>query len=293
MALLALTPFLTTCGRLLDLCPPVDGRVGFFSRGDCVFTRGSFFAGHEWVTFFGNEAIDPADRFTEEEIGFIVEGNRRTDFPLEMLVHLNTSVLAYTNAVVEYQDRPENQAIHFLLRADTLSPEAKAEAEDVMLEKSKEAVRLWSTERVRALTLMGQVTHTIQDSYSAAHTVRRRPDPDGATCIEVMKSFVTRAPGFEMDFKGRPIQFHGGDDTANIGHTTTQDSIYREGRDCHTPRTAEEVEGCLSDDAKAAVVGTQDYLKVMHDLVVNGASEATTALELEAYFDRRFAFCPD
>ncbi len=291
-ALLLLTPFLATCGSVLDLCPPVDGRVGFFSRGDCVFTRGSFFAGHEWVTYFGNDAIDPADRFSESEIGYVVEGNRRTDFPLEMLVHLNTSVLAYTNAVVEYQDRPENQAIHFLLRADSRTPAAKEEAEALMLAKSKEAVRLWSTERIRALTLIGQVCHTIQDSYSPAHVVRR-PTANGSRCIDVMKSFVTRSPGFEMDYKGRPAQFHGGDETTNIGHTTTEDSIYREGRDCHTPRSAQEVRDCLSDDAQAAVDGTTDYLAAIHDLVVNGASEDAVDAALADYFARRFAFCPD
>ncbi len=292
-ALLVTTPFLTTCGSLLDLCPPVDGRVGFFSKGDCVFTRGSFFAGHEWVTYFGNDALPTQDRFTEAELGFIVEGNRRTDFPLEMLVHLNTSVVAYTKAIVEYQDRPENQRVHFLLRADSLSVEAKAEAEALMLEKSMEAVQLWSTERVRALTKIGQVCHTIQDSYSAAHTVRRRPDPDGPTCIDVMKSFVQRADGFDMDRKGRPVLFHGGDDTTTIGHTTTEDSIYRAGRDCHSPRTAEEVEGCLSDDAKDAVVATSDYLALMHDLVVNGAPADEVEGAITRFFAVRFAFCAD
>lgn len=288
-----MSPFLATCGNILDLCPPVDGRVGFFSKGDCVFTRGSFFAGHEWVTYFGNRAIPPEDRFSEAELGYIVEGNRRTDFPLEMLVHLNTSVVAYTNAIVEYQDRPENQRVHFLLRADNLSPDAKTEAEALMLESSQDAVRLWSTDRVRALTFLGQVCHTVQDSYSPAHAVRRRDDSDAPGCIDVMKSFVKRADGFDLDRKGRAVLFHGGDETTTIGHTTTEDSIYRAGRDCHSPRTADEVEGCLSEDAKDAADATADYLTVMHDLVVNGAPPETVEDQLAQFFARRFAFCTE
>ena len=49
------TLFYTACADPTDLCAPADGRVGFFSRGDCVFTRASFFAGHEWLTHFANQ----------------------------------------------------------------------------------------------------------------------------------------------------------------------------------------------------------------------------------------------
>lgn len=293
IAAVALAPLLVTCIDPLALCPPVSGRVGFFSKGDCVFTRGSFFAGHEWVTYFGNEAIDEADRFSEEEIGVIVEGNRRTDFPLEMLVHLNTSVLAYTSAIVEYQDRPENQPVHFLLRADNLTIAAKGEAEALMLTKSTEAVRTWPVDRVRALTLMGQVCHSLQDSYSAAHAVRRRDLPGEEGCIDVLKSYVPRAEGFETDRKGRPIQFHGGDEESGIGHTTTEDSIYREGRDCHSPSTPEEVEACLSRDALAAVDATRDYLATMHDLVNAGLREQAVEAQLRALFARRTMLCSE
>lgn len=291
VAFLAFIPLLTTCGSLLDLCPPVDGRVGFFSRGDCVFTRGSFFAGHEWITYFGNQTNDEVDRFNEDEIGSIVEGNRRTDFPKEMLVHLNTSVLAYATAVAEYQDRPENQRVHFLLRADNFTPAAKDEAEDLMREKSREAVRLWATERERSLTLMGQVCHTLQDSFSPAHSVRDMTTAN--RCIHVMKAYVTRADGFENDRFGEPVLFHGGKEETNIGHTTTEDSIYRKGRDCHTPRTAEEVRACLDGFALDAVTATSDYLRMMRTLVGTGATQAEVDVAIQAFFDQHTALCPE
>ena len=48
------------CNDPTDLCAPTEGRLDFFSRGDCVFTRASFFAGHEWLTHFANLRA-PAD----------------------------------------------------------------------------------------------------------------------------------------------------------------------------------------------------------------------------------------
>ena len=115
LAVAALAAAFTGCLSRPEVCRPVDGRVGFFSRGDCVFVRSSFFSGHEWITFLANEQLPNEDRFDETDIGHIVEGNRRVDYPKEMLVHLAAGALAYIDRLQAYHDRPEKQRVHFLL----------------------------------------------------------------------------------------------------------------------------------------------------------------------------------
>lgn len=280
---------LTTCSDPLALCPPVEGRVGFFSKGDCVLTRASFFAGHEWLTFFANEDLPIRERFSEEEIDTIVEGNRRTDFPKELLVHLNTSALAYMSAVLEYQDRPENQPVHFLLKADNGHREAAADGVTVIRDRTRRASALWVDNRERALTLVGQACHTIQDSFSHAHAVRDPEHPSRPWCIRKLKSYVARAPGFDTP----DIEYHGGEDGQAIGHTSVQDSIYLEGRDCHSPQGRDEVEACLSESATQARVATRSYLAVVRSLLFSNASEADIDLAMSELERRYFTFCDD
>jgi hypothetical protein len=274
---------LTTCTSPLDLCPPVDGRVSFFSKGDCALTRASFFAGHEWITFLANDQLPDNDRFTDEEIDAIVEGNRRTDFPKEMLVHLNTSVFAYTAAIVEYQDRPENQPVHFLLGRRNTSTEAAADSLALMRAKTVQAMKLWITERERALALLGSATHTLQDGFSDAHTKR---DQGRDWCLLKVKAFIDRDDGYDDP----EIEYHG-DDGATIGHTTTEDSIYRPGRDCHSPAGREEVEACFSTTADRARYATRDYLRMVRDLVIEGATEPEVDQAFDTYAERHFRFC--
>lgn len=267
-----------------ELCPPTTGRVGFFSQGDCALTRASFFQGHEWLSFFGNQDLPEDDRFTPGELQAIAEGNRRVDWPLELLVHLNNSALAYIGALTEHTNRPEIQRQHFLLSDRNDSAEAAAEAHEELARVTREAIFLWISNRARALTLIGQGNHLIQDSFSPAHAVR---NTTGDWCIRKVKAFIPRAP----NHRGPDIEFHGTDDDT-IGHTTTQDSIYREGRDCHEPSTATGVESCLSDYAQRARLATRDYLALVRRLLRHRAAEpeapdgsGTSETETDAFTD--------
>jgi hypothetical protein len=55
--------FALACEHPEDICAPVNDRIGFFSQGDCIFTRARFFRGHEWLTYFGNRELDPGAAF--------------------------------------------------------------------------------------------------------------------------------------------------------------------------------------------------------------------------------------
>lgn len=278
---------------LLELCPPTDSRVGFLSAGDCVFTRDDVFKGHEWLTFFANADIeDPRDRFVPEEINAIIQGNRRVDFPLELLVHLNHSPVAYIHALTAYHDQRENQPVHFLLDDTNDSPEAVAHAHASIAARTREAVALWATDRTRALTLIGQVCHTIQDAFSPAHT-RRAPDhPEVPWCVQKVKAYMPRAPGFDTP----EIEFHGtSGGTERVGHATPEDSITRINEAdvdeaCRAPTTAPAVRDCLTDEAQRAVIGTRDYLRQVHHWVRAGVVDPA---ELDAYLAEHLSLCPD
>ena len=261
------------CSDPLDLCAPTEANLGFFSKGDCRVTRASFFQGHEWLTWLGNRDLPERERFTDAEARQIAEGNRRVDWPLELLVHLNNSVVAYLFALTEYVERPEVQRCHFLLSDSNDTQEAFADSTAELERLSIEAVRLWPTERVRSLTLLGRANHLLQDSFSAAHAVREPDNAEAPWCVRTIKAYIRRKPGFD----GPEILYHGvseGEEGGTLGHTTPEDSIYREGRDCHEPNGAAEVEKCLSVTAQRARLASRNYLGLMHGLVGQNASQS-------------------
>ena len=118
---------------------------------------------------------------------------------------------------------------------------------------------------------MGRVNHILQDSFSHAHAVR---DPDENWCIRKVKAYIRRAPGYDTP----DIEYHGAKDDT-VGHATSADSIYQEGRDCHEPESRAEVEECLSEEAQRARLATRDYLA----LVRRASREAYEATSEESY----------
>ncbi len=309
------------CEQPADICAPIDDRIGFFSQGDCVFTRAPFFRGHEWITYFGNQQLGDADQFGPEQVQWMALGNRRVDYPKELLVHLDNGVLAYVHSLTAHTARPEVQPHHFLLSVRDSEKEAADTSRKHILERTREAMELWPTNRTRALTLLGQAQHAVQDSFSAAHTVRRSDSPlFGATptealvladagetgpptagvapcrgecsCIERVKAYIRRDPEYR---KG--VLYHGTDDDT-VGHITSQDSIYRAGRDCHRPESAEEVWDCLDQHARQGVQGTAAYLlfvrRMLQEGNVGGALEQERFdLAFEAFAREHLTFCDE
>jgi hypothetical protein len=291
-ASLALALLTARCTNPLDLCAPTESKLGFFSKGDCVFTRASFFQGHEWLSWFGNRDLPAEDRFSPAEIQTIAEGNRRVDWPKELLVHLNNSVIAYTNAVLAHTARPENQRLHFLLDDKNDSAQAAADSRAEIARLSRQAARDWNRDRTRALTLIGKANHVLQDSFSEAHTVRDQLHTEHPWCIIKVKAYLARAAGHD----GPEIEYHGSDGSEGVGHTTTQDSIYRPGRDCHEPTATEQVESCLSETATRARLATRDYLALVRRAIVSGLDgaelDALVDAELEKYGALHLELCP-
>lgn len=301
-ALALLSALCLACERPEDLCAPVTDRIGFFSQGDCVFTRARFFRGHEWLTFFGNAELEDGDRFADAEVQWMALGNRRVDFPKELLAHLDNGILAYVDALMDRTERPDEQAHHFLL-ADSGTEESAAEAaREHVFAVTAQALRLWNRDRIRALTLLGQAQHTLQDSFSPAHTVRRTENssygalPSDARsgsegegvqtcrgacgCILRVKAYLRRDEEFRAG-----VLYHG-TEADTIGHITTEDSIYKRGRSCHRPLTQGAVFDCLNAHARQGALATMSYLAwVRRELRAGNAGEDTPPERLREGFD--------
>jgi hypothetical protein len=294
------------CEHPEDVCAPVNDRIGFFSQGDCIFTRARFFRGHEWLTLFGNAELGAGARFDDTEVQWMARGNRRVDYPQELLVQLDNGILAYVDALMERTERPEEQPHHFLLGAGDTELGAAQAASAHILETTTRALQAWPDERVRALTLLGQAQHTVQDSFSPAHTVRQdapnfgslpsdaerealgappAPCRGACGCIERVKAYLRRDEEFREG-----VLYHGTQyDT--IGHITTEDSIYREGRDCHRPTSEAQVFRCLNRFARQAALGTMGYLGwVRSEIQAGNVGSAASAEGLRAGFE---AFASD
>lgn len=295
-----------SCSLNFELCTPQMAEYGFFSRGDCALTNASFFQGHEWLTYLANQDLPLAQQYSDTEARAMAEGNRRVDYPKELLIHLNNGILAYVEALVEFTDRPEVQRQHFLLNDRNTYEEAASEGHEHILSLSVDAITWWNVDRARALALIGQAHHTIQDSFSPAHTVRE-PAFDGqpwaeideekrlATmrCVRKIKAFAPRAPGFGDE----DIEYHGATGGENLAHTTPEDSIYREGDECHAPTTQEMVEDCLSMPAQRARLATREHLAAVKAVLQSSASsEELPALgrkEILKFIDNHMALCQE
>jgi hypothetical protein len=279
--------FAPTCSAP-ELCVPQEGTVGFFSQGDCALTKRGAFRGHEWITLLGSRDVPEARRLPDDDVNAIIEGNRRVDWPKELLVHLAHSVVAYSQAATELQDRPEKQPLHFLLGPDNDSVDAVELAREAIRVRTREAASLWASEHVVALTRVGEVCHTVQDSFSAAHSDRNRESTTHPWCVRSVKAYLKRAPGFELPGD----RYHGGQSGDTIGHITTLDSIYLTADECSDPRTVPAVEGCLSDEAQRARLATKDYLALVSDVVRRGQGDADVDAALARFFEAHIALCP-
>lgn len=295
---------LAGCEHPEDVCAPVSDRIGFFSQGDCIFTRARFFRGHEWLTYFGNAELAEAERFDDAEVQWMALGNRRVDYPKELLVHLDNGVLAYVDALMARTEQAEEQPHHFLLGAGDTERDAAQAAREHVLSTTERALTLWSDDRIRSLTLLGQAQHTVQDSFSPAHTVRRSdvpgygllpsdPPPRGSAggravqtcrgtcgCILRVKAYLRR------DEEHREGVLYHGTEYDTIGHITTEDSIYRQGRGCHRPLDEQQVFECLNPHARQGALGTMAYLRwVRGEIQAGNVGDTLSATRLREGFD--------
>lgn len=270
----------------LNLCDPADqsGRVRFFSSGDCKGLDSDMFRGHEWLTLLANRDLADDARFTDEQLDAVIEANRRTDYPKELLIHLDHGPVEYIDKLEAYHGHPDNQRFHFLLRRCNTYEDAHEEGIQWIRERSHLAVETWNSEQLEALTAIGQACHALQDSYSTAHS---RRDRSNGWCIQKIKTAIGRDAECDSD----EIERHDRQVQDRPGHTTVQDSLYEPVATCLEPSTADEVLACLKPEAERARIATRDYLAMMRELVTTRPDPAEVDAQLDAYFAAHFEPC--
>jgi hypothetical protein len=99
-------------------------------------------------------------------------------------------------------------------------------------------------------------------------------------CIERVKAYLRRDEEFQEG-----ILYHGTEDDT-IGHITTEDSIYTEGRDCHRPIAEADVFECLNRHARQGALATMAYLRwVGGEIRAGNVGDALGVERLRSGFD--------
>jgi hypothetical protein len=109
-------------------------------------------------------------------------------------------------------------------------------------------------------------------------------------CISRVKAYLRRDEEYRAG-----VLYHGTDDDT-IGHITTEDSIYRQGRDCHRPIGEGDVFDCLNLHARQGVLGTMAFLRwVRGELSAGNVGDDLSRERLragfEAFADDYLGFC--
>lgn len=131
--------------------------------------------------FLGARAADPFGTRGFDVDNQIIQGNYATDFP-EALVKVFDIAAWHGEVLAGWTTNPNVQVLHFLQNrrpdgALVAQEETCNAAREKIARTTREGVRLWRAGGRRlALFLFGHATHTIQDSFSPAHTIRADKD---------------------------------------------------------------------------------------------------------------------
>ncbi len=127
--------------------------------------------------FLGDRDVDIAGANGLTSKNLVIKGNYATDMPNGLLSLYNIPKW-HGQPEVDWTNNPNIQVLHFLrnVKPDNslVSPyETCMSAREEIIKSTVEGVRLWNAgDHERGLFLIGHASHTIQDSFSSAHTVR-------------------------------------------------------------------------------------------------------------------------
>lgn len=276
-------------------------KASAFESAPNAFYAGSTYSGHEEITRQAlnniSKKIKEVDKsntiFDLKELNFdlapeakglfgykaknlVINGNFATDFPKQ------TSVLSLEDfwKIKNFDafENPKTQSLHFLKNYKTnLSLESAKttceQARSAIKYVTGEALKAWDAgDKTKALFLIGHATHTIQDSFSPAHTQRDGADNNynlKNVCYfgtEMQKHMDTSRMG------PKDLCYHNAPDSRdavwNISGEQYKAALSNWSKEkasqCDKgagyPQTDEEKTSCLSSDARLARVATEKYL---------------------------------
>jgi hypothetical protein len=131
------------------------------------------FLGDRDAAFFGTKGFISQNK--------VIQGNYATDWPDQLLSQFNLPKW-HKEPLEGWQNNPNMQILHFLqnIKSDNTLVSQKEScliAREKILKATREGVIQWiAGKKSKALFMFGHATHTIQDSFSPAHTVRGPSD---------------------------------------------------------------------------------------------------------------------
>ncbi len=213
----------------------------------------------------------------------VIHGNFASDFPKQ------TNVMSlpdfWNNSGFADFENPKSQVIHFLknYKNSTTLASARAtclEARENIKYITGEAIRAWdSGDKTKSLFLIGHATHTIQDSFSRAHTQR-----DGADNNYNLRNvcFYGVEMQKKMDFTRmgpKDLCYHSSPDSRDAIWNSSPDQYKKtlsswsseKSSQCDKnnayPQTDEQKTSCMSDEARLARVATEKYLLLVFNQI--------------------------
>ena len=272
----------------------------FESAPSMIFV-GSTYSGHEEITRqalnntakriklidTGNQLFDLSDLsfdlapeakglFGYKSKNMVIHGNFSSDFPKQ------TTVLSlanfWKNQKISDFENPDAQVLHFLknYKNKTTLVSARAtclQARENIKYVTREVLQAWeANEKSKALFLLGHATHTIQDSFSPAHTVR-----DGAHNNHNLRNVcfygVMMSKNMDLTRSGpKDLCFHASPDSKDaiwnsspdlykktLSNWTSEQTIQCDKNNSY-PETDEQKSACMNDEARLARVATEKFL---------------------------------
>jgi hypothetical protein len=218
---------------------------------------------------------EPKGLFGYKSRNMVIHGNFSSDFPGQTKV-MSLSEF-WKNPGFGGFENPDNQVNHFLRNYKNEYTLASA-YETCVLARDKikfiilKALEFWNAgDKTKSLFLIGHATHTLQDSFSTAHTVRAGEGENynlKNVCYfgtKIAKQMTTREAKQELCYHGTP------DSRDAIWNTNPQ--RYQEAlknwssekaiqcdKSMNYPTTEESKDACMSSEARLARAATEKFL---------------------------------
>lgn len=220
---------------------------------------------------------EPRGLFGYKSKNMVIHGNFASDFPKQTTV-LSLAEFWKDKRLSQFEN-PNAQVLHFLRNYKNSLTLASAK-ETCLLAREKikhitlQALNHWESGRTtEALFLIGHATHTIQDSFSRAHTVREESGNYNLKNIcffgtDMSKKIDTT---FEKDPE-KQVCYHSAPDSRDAiwnykskqARLSTREWANELSIDCDShenyPESEDKKQSCLSHEARLARTATEKYL---------------------------------
>jgi hypothetical protein len=220
---------------------------------------------------------EPKGLFGYKAKNMVILGNFASDFPKQAAA---VSLIEFWNdkSVADFES-PKYQVIHFLKNYKGQMTLDSAYNTCVLARQNIKfivdaAVKAWEAgNKTRALFLIGHASHTIQDSFSTAHT-KRDIDTNNNNLLNVCFYGNNMAKYFDVNsrFTIKSLCYHNAPDSRdNVWNTDserykkalsqwTQEKSTQCSRNQNYPENDEEKRSCLSHEARLSRLATEKFL---------------------------------